>query len=121
MKRWHKVLLGLGSHWLFIYLPIFLGLIITLVATAPHNQDPSPLLIGGILGMVFVHILSIFFMLGTLGFLIAYAVKHSRFTSNDRILWALLLAFAGGIAGPIFFWMYIHKHPVGEPFFGTQP
>ena len=59
-------------------------------------------------------------MLVTQGFCIAYAVKHARFNPNERVMWALLLAFLGLLAMPALFWLYIFKHPVGEPFFGPK-
>ncbi len=121
MKRWHKILLGLGCHWLFIYLPVLLVAVFAAIATqAGKQQPPPPALIGAFVGLGCIHFLSIFFMLGTLGVFIAYAVKHPRFTGNERLMWVLLLAFAGGIAAPIFFWLCFVKHPIGEPFFGDQ-
>ena len=120
MRPWHKVLFGLGSHWLLIYLPVFLGFIFTLVVTSPKGPEASPAFVGGIVALIFVHVLSILFMLATLGVFIAYVIKHPRFNSNEKLMWALLLAFAGAIAAPVFFWLCFRKHPIGEPFFGES-
>ncbi|HJU84416.1 MAG TPA: hypothetical protein VJ600_09410 [Holophagaceae bacterium] len=120
MKTWHKVLFGLGSHWLFLYMPVFLVAMFTFVlANLQGAHEPSPLFIGGFLLLFAVHLISIFFMLFTIAIFIAYVVKHPQFSSNDRLLWALLLAFAGALAAPIFFWLHFRKHPIGEPFFGN--
>lgn len=122
MKRWMKVLLGLGTHWFLVYIPLFLGMIFTFVLTAPKggHGEPPPAFFMGLGLFVLVHLFSILVMLVTQGFCIAYAVKHSRFSPNERMLWALLLAFAGVLAMPILYWLYIHKHPIGEPFFGPK-
>jgi fatty-acid desaturase len=122
MKRWMKVLLGLGTHWFLVYLPLFLGFVFTVIATAPKGGQvaPPPAFFLGLGLFVLGHFLSILAMLGTMGICLAYAVKHPRFTSNERLLWALLLAFAGAFAMPVFYWLYLHKHPIGEPFFGPK-
>jgi len=122
MKRWMKVLLGLGTHWFLVYIPLFLGMILTFVAIVPKNGpgEPPPAFFVGFVAFILIHLLSILVMLATQGFCLAYAVKHPRFSPNQRVLWALLLAFAGVLAMPVLYWLYIHKHPIGEPFFGPK-
>lgn len=122
MNRWKKVLLGLGTHWFLAYIPLFLVFMVVFLATAPKNGPgtPSPAFFGGLLLLVAGHLFSIFAMLVTQGFCLAYAVKHPRFSPNERVLWALLLAFVGILAMPVLYWLYLHKHPLGEPFFGPK-
>ncbi len=122
MKRWMKVLLGLGTHWFLVYIPLFLGAIFALVATAPHGGqgEPSSAFFLGLGLFVLLHLFSILVMLVTMGFCIAYAVRHPRFNPSERMMWALLLAFLGLLAMPALYWLYLFKHPVGEPFFGPK-
>lgn len=122
MKRWMKVLLGLGTHWFLVYIPLVLGMVFTFIATLPRDGrgEPPPALFIGLAIFLVIHLFSILVMLVAKGFCIAYAVKHTRFIPNERMLWALLLAFMGVLAMPVLFWMYIFKHPVGEPFFGAE-
>ena len=122
MKRWMKVLLGLGTHWFLTFIPFMLVMIFAFIAAFPkaNHGDTPPGLVLVLITFVLIHLFSIFVMLVTQGFCIAYAVKHTRFIPNERMLWALLLAFAGILAMPVLYWMYIFKHPVGEPFFGPK-
>ena len=122
MKRWMKVLLGLGTHWFLLYLPLVLGMVFLFIATVPKNGpgEPPPAFFVGLAIFLVVHLFSILVMLVSQGFCIAYAVKHTRFIANERMLWALLLAFMGVLAMPVLYWLYIFKHPVGEPFFGPK-
>jgi hypothetical protein len=122
MKRWMKLLLGLGTHWFLVYIPLLLGMVLAFVATVPKNGhgQPPPAFFVGFAAFILAHLFSILVMLVSQGFCIAYAVKHTRFSPNERMLWALLLAFAGVLAMPVLYWLYIHKHPIGEPFFGPK-
>jgi hypothetical protein len=121
MKLWMKVGLGIAAHWFFVYIPILIGLVLLAVfkASQHHGDAPPPGLFIGVALLVLVHLLSILVMLGTMGLFIAYAVKHPRFSSNERLLWILLLPFMGILAMPVFFWLFLFQHPIGEPFFGT--
>lgn len=122
MKRWMKVALGIGTHWFLVYLPLVLILVFTFIATVPKTgkgEPPATFFVAMAIFML-IHLFSILVMLVTQGFCIAYVVKHTRFIPNERMLWALLLAFAGVLAMPVLYWMYIFKHPVGEPFFGPK-
>lgn len=130
MKPWMKVCLGISSHWFFIYFPVFILAIVSFaVMSEHHHTQPAPeLMIPGIILLVLVHLGSILLMMGTMGLFIAYAAKQPAFSSNERILWILLLAFLGAFAQPIFYWMYVFRHPMGAPFFsggishaGIQP
>jgi hypothetical protein len=122
MKGWMKVVLGIGSHWFFIYLPIFFGLIFFFVIRIPKAPfGPPPFVfLGGFVVLMVIHLFSIFAMLGIQGIFLAYVAKHPRFTPNERVLWVLLLAFLNILVLPIFFWMRFRQHPVGEPFFGPK-
>lgn len=122
MKRWMKVLLGIGTHWFLIYLPLVLGMVFTLILSLPKqgHGEPSPALFIAMAIFLLIHLFSILVILVTQGFCIAYAVKHTRFIPNERMLWALLLTFMGVLTLPVLFWMYIFKHPIGEPFFGPK-
>jgi len=116
-----KVLLGLASHWFCIYFPVLLIGVFTLVIVGEKHHGsggpPPAFLVPGIILLVLLHLLSILIMLGTMGLLIAYAAKQPAFTSNERLLWILLLAFLGAFAQPVFYWMYVFRHPMGAPFF----
>lgn len=122
MKRWMKVLLAFGTHGFLLYIPLLLVVIFAFVATAPKQGPgtPPPAFFVGLGCFLLVHLFSILLMLVTQGICIAYAVKHPRFSPNERMLWALLLAFVGVLAMPVIYWLYLHKHPIGEPFFGPK-
>ncbi len=124
MKPWHKVALGILSHWFFLYLPFFFVAIFGLVATTAsqggHGQ-PGPLFMVGIIALFAMHFLSILLMIGTQILYVVHCLKHRRFAEgNQRVLWVLLLFFIGIFAVPIYYWMFIKPQPLGEPFFGPK-
>lgn len=124
MKRWHKIALGILSHWFFIYLPLFFlavfGLIAT-TATGKGHGGPGPLFAVGIAAIFAVHFASILLMIATQVLYIVHAVKHPRFSAgNKRVIWVLVLVFLGIFAVPVYYWMFIKPQPEGEPFFGNK-
>jgi hypothetical protein len=126
MKRWHKVALGVLSHWFFLYLPLFIlavfGLIATTATAEGHGRGgPGPLFAAGIVVLFAVHFASILLMIGTQILYVVHAIKHPRFEAgNQRVLWVLLLVFLGVFAVPIYFWMFIKPQELQAPFFGTK-
>ncbi len=125
MKPWHKIALGILSHWFFLYLPLFFvavfGLIATTATTQGHSGAPGPFFAAGIIVLFAVHFASILLMIGTQILYVVHAIKHPRFEAgNQRVLWVLLLVFLGIFAVPIYFWMFIKPQDIREPFFGNK-
>jgi hypothetical protein len=115
MKKSTKVLLGIATVWPILYMFLFMASILLLFAfnagppvSAPQNPG-SPLLPLGVMGLFAVHLLTI---LGTLALTVFYVIrvfKTERLDQNLKIMWMLLLFFAGTLAQPVFWYLYIWR------------
>lgn len=113
LTKKQKILIGIGTFWPLIYIPIFIVFVAVLFATSVldpgRGSEMSPLFgIGFAIIMVF-HMFTIFLSLGMTVFHVIHAVKNERLESNQRIMWIVLFFFAGMIAEPIYYYLEIWK------------
>ena len=112
MSRGTKMLIGLLS-----FLPILMGaliifLILNLIPTFIEwdSFEPDPIEIFITMRPVFlVGIAAAVLSIGLLVFMIMHMVRKKNIDSTERIIWVLVLLFAGAISYPIYWYMRIWK------------
>lgn len=113
LSRKQKILVGLGTFWPILYIPIFIAFMIALVAGSalePGTGRELEPLFGIGFGLLFiVHMFTVFLSLGMTVFHVIHAVKNQRLESNMRVVWILLFFFVGIIAEPIYFYLEVWK------------
>lgn len=113
MKRSTKILLGLATIWMPIYMVLFMLFIFGMMAFSIGQPDPSlgPVFGVGILFVFVLHFLTIMLSLGMTVFYIIHAIKNESLESNMKAMWAVLFFIGGIIAEPIYWYLYIWKAP----------
>ncbi len=115
LTKTQKILLGIASGWPLVYIFIFIAFIfgmIALTAGGPGSGNEfNPLLGGGFVVLMIVHMLTIFLTLALTVFYIVHAVKNTKLDSNMRIIWIVLFFFGGMIAQPIYWYLQVWKEP----------
>lgn len=110
MKKSNKVLLGIGTFWPFLYIPIFM---LTIFSTflfsgsgGGQPDDAFPLMFMIILPL---HMLTI---LGSIALHVFYVVnifRNPRVEKDKQVLWVMLLLMAGMMAAPVYWYLYIWR------------
>ena len=102
MKKSTKVLLGVATIWPVLYICFFMASIFALVIFgALRGGPPGPgsiLLPLGFMGLMFVHMITIFGSLALTAFYIIKVIKMKSLNENMKIMWVLLLYFAAMLA-----------------------
>lgn len=114
MKRSTKILIGLATIWLPIYMVLFMMFILGLMAFSGGDPADPPLGIFFPIGIMFVfvvHFLTIMLSLGMTVYYIIHAIKNESLESNMKAMWAVLFFVGGIIAEPIYWYLYIWSAP----------
>ena len=119
MKRSTKILLGVASFWPIVYGLFFIAFVVGVIVytgafqprplDVPTDEPLYPELGGVITLVVILHVLTIASALGLKAYFIYHAVKNVALESNVRIIWIVVLAFAGIVAEPVYWYMNIWK------------
>lgn len=110
-----KTLLGVLSILGFLFIPViigymFLAFIPEMIAMDQQGIDPSPGQIFPILGgFMIISMLFALISFGLMIFYIIHVVQDSSATSNDRILWIILLIFFSNFVLPFYWYFRIWK------------
>lgn len=106
MNATAKIVLGLATIWPLVYIAIFIGFVFSMVlsnsqemssAQASHTMPPA------FVSLLFVHIATILEGIALLVFYIVDVFRNPRVTSEQRLLWAIVI-FVGGPIGMIVYW-----------------
>jgi hypothetical protein len=132
MKRSTKLLLGLATMWLPIYLVLFMAFVFGMIFFADSNASSTPptspppvesvegdresgampvIATMGIVGVFALHTFTIFLSIGLTIFYIIHAIKNEALKSDAKAIWAVLFFMAGMVAQPIYWYMQIWKDP----------
>lgn len=113
LTKKQKILVGIGTFWPIVYIPIFVVFIFAMVAGSAlepgRGGDLGPLFGIGFLIIFVLHMFTVFLSLGMTVFHVIHAVKNESLESNMRIVWIVLFFFAGMIAEPIYFYLEVWK------------
>lgn len=94
----------------FYMLASFIGFAFVITLSGP-KPDPR-----WFIAFMAAHLLVMLLMLGLLIFYVAHIVTNVQLTSDHKILWIVLLFFAGIIAMPIYWFLFILRD--GNPALG---
>lgn len=113
LTKKQKILVGIGTFWPIIYIPIFMVFVFAMVFGSTlepgRGGELNPLLGVGFGVLFLVHMFTILLSLGMTVFHVIHAVKNESLESNMRIVWIVLFFFAGMIAEPIYFYLEVWK------------
>ena len=114
MKKSTKIWLGIATMWPILYMFLFFAAIISLMALVPNDggQPGGPdsmWLPFGIMGLMAAHMITIFGSLALTVFYIIRVFKTEHLDQNMKIMWTLLMFFAGMLAQPVFWYLYIWR------------
>ncbi|HEY0323868.1 MAG TPA: hypothetical protein VGC66_23165 [Pyrinomonadaceae bacterium] len=108
MKKSNKVLLGIGTFWPFVYIPIFMLTIFSTFIFSGGGQpnDAFPLMF---LVIMPLHMLTIFGSLALTIFYVVNIFRNPRVEKDKQVLWVALLLLAGMMAAPVYWYLYIWR------------
>jgi hypothetical protein len=116
MKKSNKVLLGIATIWPVVYIFLFVAAILLMVLFIPNGSGApgrgpgfSGLVPAAFVGFLALHMLTIFGSFALTVFYIIRVFKTERLDQNLKIAWMLLLFFAGMLAQPVFWYLYIWR------------
>ena len=111
MKKPTKILLGLASLWLFVYMVLFFIFILSSFfflspSAGPEFGPPFPFMI------IFpLHLLTMLGIMALTVFYIVNVFRNERVDKDKKALWAVVLFMGNMIAMPIYWYLYIWKEP----------
>ena len=111
LGRRAKILVGLGTAWIFAYPLLFVGFAfaMTFGATAGAPQE-SGVFPGLFFGVFFpLHCLSILVSVGLIAFYLVHIIKNQEASENARIVAALGMVFLPLVAMPLYYYFFIWK------------
>lgn len=122
LSRKVKILLGIGTFWPIVYIPLFIAFVFSfaLFATPPGGGDPE---LGagfgaGMVALFLVHMLTVFLSLGLTVFYIFHVVKNEAIKNDMRIAWIVMFFFIGIFSQPVYWYLNIWRDqllPSREP------
>ena len=114
-KIWLGVFTFLPVLLFILYFICIFGFVgLTILQTSPEaaDVDPTPMIGGLILSMIFI-LLSVFIALGMMIYYIVHAANDKEIDSTQRLVLILILIFASGIGSMVYWYMQIwHTPPV---------
>ena len=108
MNKPVKIALGLASVWPILYGVLFFTMVIGTIFSAQRDAPPAGFPVAFGILMV-LHLLTILLSLGLMVFYIVRIVREPRHDPEKRIIWILLLVFAGWAAMPVYWYLYIWR------------
>ena len=112
MSRSSKLLLGTLSFLPIVLLLIFFFMIFTMIPQFSRWEGREPdayEVLSSFMPLFFVIIFMGILSLGLLIFFILHLVKSKTMDTTERIVWILVLLFAGMIGYPIYWYMRVWK------------
>jgi hypothetical protein len=111
MKKSKKVWLGIATIWPICWMFIFVALMLTLFFTIPDQRGGEPPN-GFLFALPIFFILHFLTIMGSLGMTIYYIFnifRNERLEQNYKIMWTILMFFAGMLAQPVYWYLYIWR------------
>lgn len=98
--------------WPILYIFLFIAAVMLLVGLSPQDgggSGESMWLPFSFMGLMAVHTITIFGSLALTVFYIIRIFKTEQIEQNMKIMWTLLMFFAGMLAQPVFWYLYIWR------------
>ncbi len=111
MTKRKKVWLGIATIWPIAWMFIFMISMFTFFfsfAGRPGQPEPGPILFLFPV-IILLHFVTVFGSLALIIYYIFDIFKNERLEQNYKIMWTVLLFFAGMLAMPIYWYLYIWR------------
>jgi hypothetical protein len=122
MKKSTKVWLGIATVWPIAWMVLFMAFIVVMFSWTGINNGPGPhpppggfLFPLGFMSFFLVHMITVMGSLALTVFYVIRVFKTERIDQNLKIMWTLLMFFAGMFAQPVFWYLYIWREPETTP------
>jgi hypothetical protein len=117
-----KILIGLVTAWNAIYpllffavwLMMFLGMFVSVGLSSATANEPSPAFIMPFFAIFPLHCLTILLHFVLLPFYLIHVIKNTTASETVRIILGVGMFFAGFIAMPIYYYLYIWREQPPE-------
>ena len=111
MTRVKKILLGILTIWPLVWGIIFIFQVLTTLIASFAVQDIAGALwtFGSIAVLIIIHYLTLLLVLGLLIYYVLRVLNHPQYDTLTRVVWLLLLVFAGLVAMPVYWYLHIWK------------
>jgi formate/nitrite transporter FocA (FNT family) len=114
MSKNKKIILGvltlLPIVFLVLYFLSFIFLFLGIFNSAQNQTEPDVnFFIGNFIFMFLLIFIAVIAALGTMIYYIIHITNNTTFDSNQRLMWILILVFAGLIGNAVYWYMYIWK------------
>lgn len=111
MSKSTKIILAVLTAWPVVYMFTFMGFVIYFFVTvAIKNQPPEPNHFPSVFAVLgILHVLTILEIFGLMIFYLVHLFKYSIISQDKKIIWLLVLIFAGILSMPIYWYFYIWR------------
>lgn len=110
MSKSARLFVGFLTIWPLIYFIFFILFLYFQLSSAFSTNPPStPALSTFFPGLILVHFLTFFLMIGLIIGYIRHAYRNKRIASGDTLAWAIMLFIGSIIAQSIYWYIYIWK------------
>jgi hypothetical protein len=109
MKKRIRLLLGVASLWLPVYLLLFMGVAFYSMFT----RGAEPPAIWAVI--IPLHLLTMLLTIGLMIFYIVNVFRNDRVTKDMKVLWAVVLFMGAMIAMPVYWYLYIWRDVAYPP------
>jgi hypothetical protein len=103
--------LGIATIWPTCWIFIFIALVFTITFFAKSHVEENG--VGPIMALFYVligvHLLTVLGTLALIVYYIYHIFKNERLEQSYKIIWTIMLFFAGMLAMPIYWYMYIWR------------
>ena len=116
MKKSTKILLGIATIWTIISYFLYFVSFFVYIATMETQEMAGPdlFLSPMFITMMGFNMLSMFITIALMIYYISHLLKKSQLEKEYRIIWVILILFAGTIAMPVYWFLYIWKTPENQ-------
>ncbi len=109
MTKGKAITLGIFSVWPILYMILFMGTIIIMMASTLAGHPPGNGQQKIMMAILPLHLFTIFEIFGLVAIYLFYLFKTDVVAQDKKALWAVVIFLGNMISMPIFWYLYIWK------------
>jgi hypothetical protein len=114
-KIWLGVLTFLPVAFLVLYFIAFALMFVGVFSTMESGGEPNPtFFIGNFVILFLLIMIAAVLSIGLMIYYIMHITNNSKFDSNQRLMWILIMVFGGMIGFCVYWYLYIWKEDNGQ-------